>query len=115
MNYLNGFYDDPDVWTSPEEDPRFPYQKTKSKNLIHNSYNPNFNKRPISHKNTYDLGVVNEKNLEKRRQNYERPWAVPISAKPKEKEKNFKSSKAIPVKKKTLNNPHNKDEKRMKK
>ena len=115
VNYLNGFYDDPDVWTSPEDDPRFPYQKGKSKNLIHNSYNPNFNKRPISHKNTYDLGVVNEKNLEKRRQNYERPWAVPISAKPKEKEKNFKSSKAIPVKKKNLNNPHNKEEKKLKK
>ena len=116
MNYLNGFYDDPDVWTSPEDDPRFPYQKTQPKNNINNSYNPNLNKkRPISHKNTYDLGVVNEKNLEKRRQNYERPWAVPIASKPKEKEKNFKSSKNIPNKKRNMNNLNNKDEKKLKK
>ena len=116
VNYLNGFYDDPDVWTSPEDDPRFPYQKTQPKNNINNSYNPNLNKkRPISHKNTYDLGVVNEKNLEKRRQNYERPWAVPIASKPKEKEKNFKSSKNIPNKKRNMNNLNNKDEKKLKK
>jgi len=107
VNYLNGFYDDPDVWTSPEDDPRFPYQKTQPKNNINNSYNPNLNKkRPISHKNTYDLGVVNEKNLEKRRQNYERPWAVPIASKPKEKEKNFKSSKNIPNKNPTVAGIH---------
>ena len=111
VNYLNGFYDDPDVWTSPEDDPRFPYQKTQPKNN-----NPNFiKKRPIIHKNTYDLGVVNEKNLEKRRQNYERPWAVPIASKPKEKEKNFKSSKNIPNKKKNMSNINHKDEKKLKK
>ena len=98
VNYLDGFYDDPDVWTSPEEDPRFPYQKNQNKNNIKN------NKRPISHKNTFDLGVVNEKNLEKRRQNYERPWAVPVSAKPKDKEKNIKSTKNIPRKKNGINN-----------
>ena len=27
FNYLNNFYKDPDVWTSPEEDPRFSYDK----------------------------------------------------------------------------------------
>ena len=93
VNYLNGFYDDPDVWTSPEEDPRFPYQKSKSNHLI------NTKKRPLTHKNTVDLGVVNEKNVEKRRQNYERPWAVPVTAKPKDKEKNIKSSKNVQRKK----------------
>ena len=116
VNYLNGFYDDPDVWTSPDDDPRFPYQKTQPKNNINNGYNNNYNKkRPISHKNTFDLGVVNEKNLEKRRQNYERPWAVPISSKPKEKEKNFKSSKNIPNRKKIGNNTHNKEDKKINK
>ena len=59
------------------EDPRFPYQKSQSQNAI------NVKKRPMSSKINYDLGVVNEKNLEKRRQNYERPWAVPVSTKPK--------------------------------
>ena len=105
VNYLNGFYDDPDVWTSPEEDPRFPYQKSKSNHLI------NAKKRPISHKNTVDLGVVNEKNVEKRRQNYERPWAIPPSVKPKDKEKNIKSSKNLPRKK----NGNNKDNKKINK
>ena len=105
VNYLNGFYDDPDVWTSPEEDPRFPYQKSKSNHLI------NTKKRPLTHKNTVDLGVVNEKNVEKRRQNYERPWAVPPSAKPKDKEKNIKSSKTLPRKK----NGNNKDNKKINK
>ena len=109
VNYLNGFYDDPDVWTSPEEDPRFPYQKTKSKNYSNNK------KPSIIHKNTLDLGVVNEKNLEKRRQNYERPWAVPLPPKPKDKEKNFKSAKNIPRKKngKNYNNNNNKDDKKL--
>ena len=101
VNYLNGFYDDPDVWTSPEEDPRFPYQKSKSNHLI------NTKKRPLTHKNTVDLGVVNEKNVEKRRQNYERPWAVPLTAKPKDKEKNIKSSKNV-QRKKNWNNKDNK-------
>ena len=101
VNYLNGFYDDPDVWTSPEEDPRFPYQKSKSNHLI------NTKKRPLTHKNTVDLGVVNEKNVEKRRQNYERPWAVPATAKPKDKEKNIKSSKNV-QRKKNWNNKDNK-------
>ena len=108
VNYLDGFYDDPDVWTSPEEDPRFPYQKMQNKNNINNK------KRPIIHKNTYDLGVVNEKNVEKRRQNYERPWATPASIKPKEKEKNFKSNKNIP-RKKNGKNYNNKDDKIIKK
>ena len=101
VNYLNGFYDDPDVWTSPEEDPRFPYQKSKSNHYI------NAKKRPLTHKNTVDLGVVNEKNVEKRRQNYERPWAVPVTAKPKDKEKNIKSSKNV-QRKKNWNNKDNK-------
>ena len=105
VNYLDGFYDDPDVWTSPEEDPRFPYQKSKSNHII------NTKKRPITHKNTVDLGVVNEKNVEKRRQNYERPWAVPPLAKPKDKEKNIKSSKTLPRKK----NGNNKDNKKINK
>ena len=102
VNYLDGFYDDPDVWTSPEEDPRFPYQKSKSK-IITNNYNK---KRSIVQKTTLDLGVVNEKNLEKRRQNYERPWAISAPIK-KDKEKNIKSSKNIP-RKKNINNIENK-------
>ena len=53
--------------------------------------------------------------MEKRRQNYERPWAVPISSKPKEKEKNFKSSKNIPNRKKIGNNTHNKEDKKINK
>ena len=89
INYLEGFYDDPDVWTSPEEDPRFPYQKTQSKTVI------NKVKRPLTHKTTFDLGVVNEKNVEKRRQNYERPWQVSSTSKPnKEKDNNKKSIKS---------------------
>ena len=58
LNYLNNFYKDPDVWTSPEEDPRFSYEK---------KYNgpP---RRPASQKNKYDkidLGVVNDENVER--------------------------------------------------
>ena len=111
INYLEGFYDDPDVWTSPEEDPRFPYQKTQSKTVI------NKVKRPLTHKTTFDLGVVNEKNVEKRRQNYERPWQVSSTSKPnKEKDNNLnikksiKSSKNINRKK---NNINNKEEKKI--
>ena len=108
VNYLNGFYDDPDVWTSPEEDPRFPYQKSQSQNLINNK------KRPITHRNTVDLGVVNEKNVEKRRQNYERPWAVPVSAKPKDNNNKIKSSKNINNKKKGGKYNNNHDNKKIK-
>ena len=111
VNYLNGFYDDPDVWTSPEEDPRFPYQKSQSQNAI------NVKKRPMSSKINYDLGVVNEKNLEKRRQNYERPWAVPVSTKPKENNNNkIKSSKNTTRKKGgKYNNNNNHDNKKINK
>ena len=108
VNYLNGFYDDPDVWTSPEEDPRFPYQKSQSQNLINNK------KRPITHRNTVDLGVVNEKNVEKRRQNYERPWAVPVSAKPKDNNNKIKSSKNINNIKKGGKYNNNHDNKKIK-
>ena len=106
INYLNEFYEDPDVWTSPEDDPRFPYQKYNNNNNISNK------KRPISHKNTFDLGVVNEKNVEKRRQNYERPWAVPLNSKPKENNKNNKNVKNGLGRRKTV---PNKDQKKLKK
>ena len=109
VNYLNGFYDDPDVWTSPEEDPRFPYQKSQSVNYINNN-----KKRPIVHKNTVDLGVVNEKNVEKRRQNYDRPWAVPVSTKPKDNNNKIpKSSKNISRKRNS--NGNNKEDKKLNK
>ena len=106
INYLNGFYEDPDVWTSPDDDPRFPYQKTN--NNLQNK------KKPITHKNTFDLGVVNEKNVEKRRQNYERPWAVPVSSKPKENntKNNNKNTKNGLGRRKTA---PNKNEKKLKK
>ena len=90
INYLNGFYEDPDVWTSPEEDPRFPYQKDN--NNKNNNNLPN-KKKSVTHKFTFDLGVVNEKNVEKRRQNYERPWVVPLSMKPKDNNNNSKNNK----------------------
>ena len=107
INYLNGFYEDPDVWTSPEDDPRFPYQKSN------NNSNLSKNKRPISHKNTFDLGVVNEKNVEKRRQNYERPWQVPLTTKPKDNnnQKNNKNTKNGLGRRRTV---PNKDEKKLK-
>ena len=109
INYLNGFYEDPDVWTSPDDDPRFPYQKTNN-----NNNNIQNKKKQISHKNTFDLGVVNEKNVEKRRQNYERPWAVPVSSKPKENTntKNNKNTKNGLGRRKTV---PNKNEKKLKK
>jgi katanin p60 ATPase-containing subunit A1 len=89
LNYLNNFYKDPDVWTSPEEDPRFSYEK---------KYNgpP---RRPASQKNKYDkidLGVVNDENVEKRRKNYDKPWQVPLYSKPKDpnsKNNNNKNNK----------------------
>jgi len=107
INYLNGFYEDPDVWTSPEDDPRFPYQKNYSNNISNK-------KKIISHKSTFDLGVVNEKNIEKRRQNYDRPWQVPLISKPKENNntKNNKNSKNGLGRRKTI---PNKDEKKLKK
>ena len=109
INYLNGFYEDPDVWTSPDDDPRFPYQKTNN-----NNNNLQNKKKSITHKNTFDLGVVNEKNVEKRRQNYERPWAVPVSAKPKENntKNNNKNVKNGLGRRKTV---PNKNEKKLKK
>ena len=107
INYLNGFYEDPDIWTSPEDDPRFPYQKNYSNNISNK-------KKIISHKSTFDLGVVNEKNIEKRRQNYDRPWQVPLISKPKENNntKNNKNSKNGLGRRKTI---PNKDEKKLKK
>ena len=110
INYLNGFYEDPDVWTSPDEDPRFPYQKTNNNNHIQNK------RKSVCVRSTYDLGVVNEKNVERRRKNYDRPWAVPTISKPKEKEnknlKNSKNAKNGLVRRKTV---PNKDEKKLKK
>ena len=107
INYLNGFYDDPDVWASPEDDPRFPYQKL-NKNSIQNK-----RRSTITHKNTFDLGVVNEKNVEKRRRNYEIPWQVPLNSKPKENnQKNNKNTKNGLGRRKTV---PNKDEKKLKK
>ena len=112
INYLNGFYEDPDVWTSPEDDPRFPYQKSNNNNNIQNK------RKSISHKYTFDLGVVNEKNVEKRRQNYDRPWAVPLSSKPKENNINSKNNKNNKNNKNGLGRRKtvpNKDEKKLKK
>ena len=107
INYLNGFYDDPDVWASPEDDPRFPYQKLNKNNI------QNKRRSTITHKNTFDLGVVNEKNVEKRRRNYERPWQVPLNSKPKENNpKNNKNTKNGIGRRKTV---PNKDEKKLKK
>ena len=108
INYLNGFYQDPDIWTSPEDDPRFPYQKNNNNNHIQN------NKKHFAHRNTVDLGVVNQKNVEKRRQNYERPWQISSNQKPKENNysKNNKNSKGGFGKKKSGQNI---DEKKLKK
>jgi katanin p60 ATPase-containing subunit A1 len=108
INYLNGFYEDPDVWTSPEEDPRFPYQKSISNNISTK------NKGPISHKNTFDLGVVNVKNVEKRRQNYERPWKVPLNSKAKENNINSKNNKNTKNGLGRRRTVPNKDEKKLK-
>ena len=108
INYLNGFYEDPDVWTSPEDDPRFPYQKYNNNSNIANK------KRPISHKNTFDLGVVNEKNVEKRRQNYERPWKVPLNSKAKENNINSKNNKNTKNGLGRRRTVPNKDEKKLK-
>ena len=75
VNYLNDFYSDPDVWASPEDDPRFSYQKNTNKK--NNNYPSPLTKKRRSVKvidSKCDLGVVNEENVERRRQNYERPW-----------------------------------------
>ena len=91
INYLNNFYEDPDVWASPEDDPRFPYQK--------NSNFPSMKRRSVNlnYPLKMDLGVVNEKNIEKRRQNYERPWQISSNNKSKDNnninQKNNKNSK----------------------
>ena len=96
LNYLNNFYKDPDVWTSPEEDPRFSYYK--------NYKGP---KRPTSQKNInlekVDLGVVNEKDIEKRRKNYDKPWQVPLYTKPKDQNAPNNKYKNT-TKKDTINN-----------
>ena len=87
INYLNNLYKDPDVWTSPEEDPRFSYGDNNYKRP----------RRPPSHKNLnfdkIDLGVVNEKDIEKRRKNYDKPWQVPLYTKPKEPNSKYKNTK----------------------
>ena len=96
LNYLNNFYKDPDVWTSPEEDPRFSYYK--------NYKGP---KRPTSQKNInlekVDLGVVNDKDIEKRRKNYDKPWQVPLYTKPKDQNAPNNKYKNT-TKKDTINN-----------
>ena len=97
LNYLNNFYKDPDVWTSPEEDPRFSYEK--------NYKGP---KRPTSQKNInlekIDLGVVNEKDIEKRRKNYDKPWQVPLYTKPKDPNANNNNKYKNTKKGNTLDN-----------
>ena len=91
LNYLNNFYKDPDVWASPEEDPRFSSDK---------KYNGPSRRRPASQKNInydkVDLGVVNEKDIERRRKNYDKPWQVPLYSKPKDP--NSKSNNHIKTK-----------------
>ena len=87
INYLNNFYEDPDVWTSPEDDPRFPYQK------INNSHAMKRRSVNINVPQKMDLGVVNEKNLEKRRKNYERPWQISSNNKSKDNNYNQKNNK----------------------
>ena len=77
INYLNDFYKDPDVWASPEEDPRFSYDK---------KYNrpPRAASQKLINYDKIDLGVVNDKDVEKRRKNYDKPWQVPLYSKPKD-------------------------------
>ena len=97
LNYLNNFYKDPDVWTSPEEDPRFSYYK--------NYKGP---RRPTSQKDInlekIDLGVVNEKDVEKRRKNYDKPWQVPLYTKPKAQNGQNVNNKFKNTKKGTIDN-----------
>ncbi len=104
VNYLNDFYNDPDVWTSPDEDPSFSYQKSNS---IQNKNEPTLKKRK-SCQNLADknFGVIDEKKLEQRRQNYERPWAVPLTSKPK-------SGKVNNNQKNNKKGHNNKDEKKL--
>ena len=97
LNYLNNFYKDPDVWTSPEEDPRFSYYK--------NYKGP---RRPTSQKDInyekIDLGVVNEKDVEKRRKNYDKPWQVPLYTKPKDQNGQNANNKFKNTKRGTIDN-----------
>ena len=84
-NYINNLYKDPDVWETPEDDPRFPYQKNEYRKRIASVKNV---EKPM-----VDLGVVNDKDVEKRR-NYDKPWRVPLSSKPKDdKSKKFINKK----------------------
>ena len=104
FNYLNNFYKDPDVWTSPEEDPRFSYEK---------KYNNNGHKRIQSQKyinmDKIDLGVVNEKDIENRRKNYDKPWQVPLYTKPKDQNsKNYNNNNKYKNTKKGGNNINDK-------
>ena len=104
LNYLNNFYDDPDVWASPEVDPRFPYQKSDNKI-----------KKLNSHKffEKSDLGVVNEKNVEKRRQNYERPWQITNNNNNNKNKENSKINKNGYNNKKNLKNKNDKNDKKL--
>ena len=108
INYLNQFYEDPDVWTSPEDDPRFPYQKINNSQAM--------KRRSVNYSQKMDLGVVNEKNLEKRRKNYEKPWQISSTSNNKSKDvnqnqKNNKNSKYNYGRRKTMPNIPNKDKK----
>ena len=105
INYLKDFYEDPDVWTSPEEDPRFSYQKINNNNRLKKRKSLNYNNRTRK-----DLGVVNKNKLEKRRRNYERPWQTSITNKLKENKSisNYnKNNKNNLNSKKTLSNKEN--------
>ena len=107
VNYLNDFYDDPDVWTSPEEDPRFSYQKNSNKK---NNYPSPLTKKRRSVKaidQKCDLGVVNEENVERRRQNYDRPWQntnTNSTIKNKENKKTNNQNQNLKQRRKTLPN-----------
>ena len=111
INYLNNFYEDPDVWTSPEDDPRFPYQKISNSQAM--------KRRSVNYSQKMDLGVVNEKNLEKRRKNYEKPWQISSTNKSKDvnsNQKNNKNSKYNSGRRKTLpNKDHNHNNKKLSK
>ena len=88
INYLNNFYQDRDIWTSPVDDPRFPYQKI-------NLNNKEIKRRSLNNKKKEktDLGVVNIINLEKRRKKYERPWQI-SNDKSKNNSYTFKNNKS---------------------
>ena len=99
LNYLNDFYKDPDVWASPEEDPRFAYDKK------YNRPPRPASQKPINY-DKVDLGVVNDKDVERRRKNYDKPWQVPLYSKPKDpnsSKNNNKFGKKINNKKGNIN------------